>query len=42
MATAPRNCTHSNTREEPYMDGKGNVIGKHIVCNDCGMIIGTR
>jgi hypothetical protein len=42
VATAPRNCDHSNTREEPYMDGKGNVIGKHIVCNDCGMIIGTR
>ncbi|HEX4395721.1 MAG TPA: hypothetical protein VH084_29950 [Mycobacterium sp.] len=42
MAIAPRNCTHGSTHEVPIMDGKGNVVARHIVCNDCNMIIGTK
>ena len=39
---APRECRHGSTHEEEVMDGKGNVVAHHIVCNDCGMFIGTR
>lgn len=42
MPIAPRKCPHSSTHEEPVEDGKGNVVARHIVCDDCGMFIGTR
>ena len=40
--TPPRTCPHSSTHDVPIMDGKGNVIGAHQVCNECGMTVGTR